>query len=1023
MKKIRKTKQLGFCLLSAMSLCQINGALYAKEERFLINGEMIQHQYHEQASLSFQVKDEEKEKVILYVKDREMNQQRIEDIHWQKQDSYWIGSVDVMDGDDLQYELWIDDNSYQTPAFSKDTINCSMKIFEDGVETGMLQDGYTKETTIQLQFFDKHMEHVEALIVQNDEMISPNWIKENELLELKLEEGQYDLFITTKDSFGNTEVYEKHILVDKILPAISIMADGKEVQEQIYEKDQLLDIVVEEEHLDLARSTISLDGNLIPISWEMEGNRHYSTCLISKEGTHELTLRMYDTAGNYLEKNVKIDIDITPPGLTWMEQNEPITEWKEIYDHPLHLQMKIEEPHLNLDHSYVILDGVMQPLTQRMDVYEFVFEDGRHEFEYHIEDDLGHVTEGTLDSFLVDGTAPAIDVNVSAFHRTSIELPIKVNERNLNDLQVTLIHNNIKKEGLVSWSKQNDTYTGSMKFEEEGNYELEISAVDIAGNRTTKKLSFTIDKTAPKVDTKCKDQDSGMYIDHARTFELTAADQYLNPKQSIVEVYQNGNLINRMQLSESRGTYRADVRTDEDGTYEIKWQIEDMAGNQTNGSSRYIIDQTAPILNVRQLTASISNTFPSFFYQVMDDNLKEYELQITRDHQSESYRYHSNKEETLTLPAYGYGSFDVFLRATDLAGHTVVSDPLHFIYDPDLPVIQTTINGTNAKESVVFVTNKDVSLSAMMQDAHLGQSRFTLYQDGKKVYVSQDPSIDLTVKKQSGEVHTYEFIAEASDLAGNMLQKVFSFMIDCEKPKLLFDNDVKQGQIFQESWTPSLSGSQKEYQIISYTLQRNGQMIPYEWNQPIEEEGTYELRLQIRDQAMNRWELTPFQFSIDQSAPIIRLYDVTNTWFIEDRIPQNAKLCIYLDQEDRVKREKETFTKIIINGKQINLDEIRRDEHGYPYYLLEVTEPLHIYVEAVDEAGNVQIIEKDIQPVEKKVVEKEIKVHQKTKEPEDLMLSEKEELGDEVMWIVVWVMFIGCGFLWYGIRKRRNHHS
>lgn len=1023
MKKTRKTKQLGFCLLSAMSLCQINTALYAKEERFLINGEVIQKQYREQARLSFQVKEAEKEKAVLYVKDEANHLQKIEDITWEKQDAYWIGSVEVIDGDELQYELWIDDASYQTPEFSKDSTNCSMKIFEDGMETGMLQDGYTKETTIQLQFYDKHMDVVEAQIYQDGSRITPNWIKENELLELKLKHGQYDLLITMKDSFGNMERYEKHILVDEVLPLVSVSIKGEEVFNQIYEEEQQIDIVVEEEHLDMARSIVSLDGDILPITWEMDENRHHSTCEIAEEGIHELTLKIYDTAGNWLEKKVQIDIDKTAPVVTWMEQNEVITEWKKIYDHPLHLQMKVDEPHLDLKNSYVVIDGVPQPLHPIKDQYEFVFDDGQHEVTYHIEDRLGHVSEGNLDSFLVDSTAPEIEMDISAFQKTSIEIPIKIIEHNLIDLQVVVVHNDLKKEGIVSWKKEDDAYTAFMNFEEEGVYELEVSAVDKAENRTIRKLNFVIDKTAPNVYARFQDQQKDTYIDHSRTFELTANDRYLNPKQSMLDVYRNGVLINSVCLSLDKESYHAEVLTDQDGSYELKWRVEDMAGNQTSGSSRYIIDQHAPVLDLKQLTATISNTLPSFYYKVADDNLKEYELLISNTHQSVAHTYHINREETLILSALGYESYDVVLRATDWAGHTVLSDPLHFIFDPDQPILQASINGTSAKESVVFVTNKEVSLLAALQDAHLGQCRFTLYQDGKKVYFTNDPSMDLTVEKQEGKVHTYEFVAEASDLAGNMLRKVFSFMIDCEKPELKFDDHVKQNQIFQDSWTPSLSKNQKDYQIISYTLKRNGEIVPYEWNQPIREEGNYELRLQVRDQAMNRWDMEPYRFSIDQSAPVIRLYDVTNTWFIDDKIPQNAKLCIYLDQNDSEKRRNEKFTKLMINGIEINMEEIRRNEQGYSYYLIEVTEPLDLYVEAVDEAGNMQVIEKRILPVEKEAVEKEIKDHQKAKEPEDLLLSEKEELGDEVMWIAVWVLFVGCGFLWYGIRKRRNHHS
>lgn len=1023
MKKKRKTKQMGFCLLSAMSLCNINATLYASQQRFLINGEEIQKQYHETARLSFQVEEEEKDKVALYVREEAMELQRIEEISWHKQDTYWIGSVDVMDGDDIQYELWVNDTSYQTPAFSKDTIGCSMKIFEDGIETGLLRDGYTKPTLIQLQFYDRHMDYVDAQIYKDGELISPDWIKENESLELMLVHGQYDLSIVMVDQFGNTEHYEKHILVDDILPVVSVTVNGEEQIDQIYEEDQLVNIMIEEEHLDIARSVVLLDGERLKNTWEMDGNRHHSTCQVSSEGTHELLFQIYDTAGNWIEKRVNIDIDTQAPVVSLMEQEEIIKEWKEIYDHPLHLQMRIEEAHLDLKNSYVIVDGTRQSLDQIKDIYEFVFEDGRHEFQYHIVDQLGHAVEGSSGMFLVDGTAPIIDMEASAFYHENLKLPIKVTEKNLNDLQVSIVHDNLKSEGIVFWTRQESEYTGSLDLEEEGVYEIEVSAVDKADNRTTKNVSLVIDKTAPIVHTGFQDQQTDTYIDHARTFVLSAKDTNLNTEQSNLRIYRNGKLEKTVSLKQGKTGWGSEVMTNMDGNYELKWQIVDLAGNQSNGSVSYVIDQSAPLLDLKQLCASITNTLPSFYYKVMDTNLKEFELLITKDHQRVSQMYHHNKEDVITLSAMGYGNFQVVLKAIDLAGHVVVSDPLQLIYDPDLPILQTWINGTNAKETIPFVTNKDVSLSALLQDAHLNQAHYTLYQDGKQIFDTYDPAMKLDVRKQDGESHTYELIVEASDLAGNLLKKMFAFVIDCEKPQLIFDGNIRQGQVFQTSWTPSLSNQQKEYQILNYALKRNGQRIPYEWKQPIQEEGNYELHLQLRDQAMNRWQMDPFQFSIDHSAPNIRLYDVSNTWYIEDKIPQNARLCIYLDQNDEAKRVKESFVRLLINGREISMDEIKRDSQGFAYYLIDVTEPLLIYVEAIDEAGNLQVLEKKIHPVKKEEVEDEIKSNQKDTKPKEILLSEKEEFGDEIMWLIAGGLLIGCGFLWYGIRKRRNHHS
>ena len=128
---MRKTKTAGACILSAMSLYCMDASLFAKEQMFLINGAQIQESYHEQANLSFLVDDDKKDKAQLFVKSSNLDMKEIKTITWQKVENGWIGQVEVLDGDDVQYELKIDKESFLTPAFDKDTTPYSIKFYED----------------------------------------------------------------------------------------------------------------------------------------------------------------------------------------------------------------------------------------------------------------------------------------------------------------------------------------------------------------------------------------------------------------------------------------------------------------------------------------------------------------------------------------------------------------------------------------------------------------------------------------------------------------------------------------------------------------------------------------------------------------------------------------------------------------------------------------------------------------------------------------------------------------------------
>lgn len=64
----------------------------------------------------------------------------------------------------------------------------------------------------------------------------------------------------------------------------------------------------------------------------------------------------------------------------------------------------------------------------------------------------------------------------------------------------------------------------------------------------------------------------------------------------------------------------------------------------------------------------------------------------------------------------------------------------------------------------------------------------------------------------------------------------------------------------------------------------------------------------------------------------------------------------------------------MIDGKEIDVNQIKYDENGYAYYLIMLEHETHIYAKAEDEAGNVTEFDQIITPLEEAQVKEEIKL-------------------------------------------------
>src|SRR5699024_10795259 len=189
--------------------------------------------------------------------------------------------------------------------------------------------------------------------------------------------------------------------------------------------------------------------------------------------------------------------------------------------------------------------------------YEFST-DGFYEIKLNARDAAGNVAKTKTVQFTIDKTNPVIDitgVDNDEHYNVDKTVDIVIRDVNLKTNQVRVTRNG-RSYDVGGFSIDSNQYADSFAnlrhtFKAEGTYEIVVEAVDQSGNRATKQIAFTIDKTPPVITPVMKEDgtelEDGQYINKVFTpqFKLDEADD------EIVSVTLNGgkNIVNQIPLA------------------------------------------------------------------------------------------------------------------------------------------------------------------------------------------------------------------------------------------------------------------------------------------------------------------------------------------------------------------------------------------------------------------------------------------------------------------------------------------
>lgn len=259
------------------------------------------------------------------------------------------------------------------------------------------------------------------------------------------------------------------------------------------------------------------------------------------------------------------------------------------------------------------------------------------------ENELHHNKDNSEnETFVIDTTDPVIDIKFDEetpvsgnFFNTARTATITVTELNLDTSDVEIEIDAVDIDGntdtLVtdrgSWSSAGDTHTITIRFYQDGRYNLRVSATDLAGNVAEAKSSgeFIIDCTGPEISVSFDNNNAQnvFYYKDVRTATISVKDFGLNERSVAVTTAREEGVSPtpaRSAFSGEGNVRNATIPFLEDGRYAFTVSCADYAGNQsaTITIATFVIDTTEPEIRfdrVGNYSANKGDVAPAVLYR------------------------------------------------------------------------------------------------------------------------------------------------------------------------------------------------------------------------------------------------------------------------------------------------------------------------------------------------------------------------------------------------------------------------
>ena len=484
-------------------------------------------------------------------------------------------------------------------------------------------------------------------------------------------------------------------------------------------------------------------SGLASAALSVDGGAMFSSTIISADGVHSLNETATDHAGNSATTSLTVKVDTTPPQVVSHATGTPGSNgW---YISPVQVSASASDAASGLAWLMLNIDGVWSTYTSPI-----VLGNGLHTVQFRASDNAGNVTTTTAQILRIDTTAPVIAAVVTGANGSNGWYVSNVNTSASGSDSIS---------GLASATLSVDggAAVGSSVLTD-GVHSVTATAIDIAGNTSSKTLTISVDTTAPIMNasrngTSGKD---GWYTSTV-DFQITATDATSGPQYGEYRI--DGGIWKVGMMFAVSG----------DGIHTVEYRVFDQAGNVSAQSETIQIDTTPPAYNFdAALNGSVLADTVSLGGTVADGTSGLHDVEFSSDGITWIAASFAGAQWSFDWDSavFDNGERELFLRADDWAGNAGQPISVRVILDNVPPYVKLAETWNIWESGSLSVQKNVIPLKSVKITVHDPLQR---YPDEVIFYALPAPTAvawDRVIGPASAPPGSYTVLVEACDIYG-----------------------------------------------------------------------------------------------------------------------------------------------------------------------------------------------------------------------------------------------------------------
>jgi sirohydrochlorin ferrochelatase len=390
---------------------------------------------------------------------------------------------------------------------------------------------------------------------------------------LNLSDGVHSLSLRASDVAGNVVNTNQTIKVDTVTPALNLSVAGTAGTNGWYRSNVQVAAAVS----DSGSGMITLEYDLNGAGWTA-----YTVPLELSDGIHSLSLRASDAAGNVVDTNQTVKVDTVTPVLDLSVAGTAGTNgW---YRSNVQVSADVSDSGSGLNTFEYDLDGAgWTAYTVPLEL-----SDGIHSLSMRTLDAAGNSTTWTQ-TFQVDTITPLLDLTIGGtlgtggWYTSLLQISMTASDPGSSPSEVSglsALEYNLDDTGWAAYSAPLEL--------SDGLYNLDLRAIDAAGNLTSGTKSFRVDAVAPTLEVNVSGT-QGASPWYVSIVQVEAVADDVTSDLSTLEVKVDGG---------DWSAYNAPLAIG-DGPHSYRFRATDNAGNQILTPLQSLqVDTIPPAINL-----------------------------------------------------------------------------------------------------------------------------------------------------------------------------------------------------------------------------------------------------------------------------------------------------------------------------------------------------------------------------------------------------------------------------------------